>query len=194
MKKTILALACTALATPLVFAQAKNFEGFSIGANIANTKTTVEDTSPGGSSIDGTTTGLELNAQYNWALGQEFVLGVGVTMGTGNNKAGTVPGVGDVTTKSRYSLEFTPGFAISKDILIYGKIASLSGTVELDTVGSESISGVGYGLGVRGMVDKNMFWQVGYDLNQYAEKTSTNFGTTVKGKSNVFSLGMGYKF
>lgn len=191
MKKTLLVIACTALATPLVFAQAKNFEGFSIGANIANTKTTFSDAT---GDIDGTTTGLNLNAQYNWALGQEFVLGVGVTMGTGNNKAGaTTAGNRDVTTKNLYALEFTPGFAVSKDVLFYGKIASLSGTAEVDGLGSEGISGIGYGLGVRGMVDKNMFWQAGYDLNQYAEKTSATFGT-YKAKSSVFSLGMGYKF
>lgn len=190
MKKTLLALACTALATPLVFAQAKNFEGFSLGANLANTKTTFEDTS---ASIDGTTTGLELNAQYNWALGPDFVLGVGVTMGTGNNKAGTTATNRDVSTKSRYALEFTPGLTLSKDVLLYGKVASLSGTAEVDGLGSEGISGIGYGLGVRGLVDKNMFWQVGYDLNQYTEKTSATLGT-YKAKSSIFSLGMGIKF
>lgn len=186
MKKTILALACTALATPLVFAQAKNFEGFSIGANIASAKTTIEDTTGAIASSDGTTTGLDLTAQYNWALGQEFVLGVGVTMGTGSNKAGNFGGT-DVNTKDRYALEFTPGFAMSKDVLLFGKIASLNATVE-GGGSSTSVTGVGYGLGMRGMVDKNMFWQAGYDLNQYQEKNST------KGKSSVFSLGMGFKF
>lgn len=190
MKKTLLLIACTALVSPLAFAQAKNFEGFSLGANIANTKTTFEDAT---TSIDGTTTGLDLNAQYNWALGQDFVLGVGVTMGTSNNKAGTSAANRDVTTKNRYALEFTPGLAVSKDVLLYGKVASLSGTAEIDGLGSEGISGVGYGLGVRGLVDKNLFWQVGYDLNQYAEKTSATLGT-YKAKSSIFSLGMGFKF
>lgn len=192
MKKTVLALACTALATPLVFAQAKNFEGFSIGANIASAKTTFSDSTD---SIDGTTTGLDLNAQYNWALGPEFVLGVGVTMGTGNNKAGTTTiGNADVTTKNRYALELTPGFALSKDMLIYGKIASISATADLSGITSESISGIGYGLGVRGLVDKNMFWQVGYDVNNYAEKNSATLGDKYTAKSSVFSLGVGYKF
>ncbi len=184
MKKTILALASTALATPLVFAQAQNFEGLSMGAHLANAKTTIEDAT---GSIDGTSTGVDLNAQYNWALGQDFVLGVGVTMGTGNQKAGTTAGGVEFTTKNRYALEFTPGVAVSKDVLVYGKIAALNATVE-SPASSDAITGVGYGLGVRGMVDKNMFWQVGYDLNQYQEKNAA------KTKSNVFSLGVGYKF
>ncbi|MDT8993071.1 outer membrane beta-barrel protein [Curvibacter sp. APW13] len=183
MKKIALALACTALATPLVFAQAKNFEGLSLSASLANAKSTIDTT--GAASIDGTSTGLDLNAQYNWALGQEFVLGVGVNMGTGSNKAGT-SGTTDVVTKNRYALEFTPGFAVSKDVLIYGKIASLSATVDSGT--NTDVSGIGYGLGVRGMVDKNTFWQVGYDSNKYDEKNSSTL------KSTVFSLGIGYKF
>lgn len=183
MKKIALALACTALATPLVFAQAKNFEGLSLAASLANTKTTIDAT--GAASIDGTSTGLDFTAQYNWALGQDFVLGVGLNMGTGNNKAGT-SGTTDVVTKNRYALEFTPGYAVTKDVLVYGKIASLSATAE--GTSSESISGLGYGLGVRGMVDKNLFWQVGYDMNKYDEKNTATV------KSNVFSLGIGYKF
>ena len=183
MKRITFALACAALATPLVFAQANNFEGLSMAATLANTKTTVDTT--GAASIDGTSTGLDLTAQYNWALGQEFVLGVGLNMGTGSNKAGT-SGATDVVTKNRYALEFTPGFAISKDVLVYGKIASLSATV--DSATSDSITGLGYGVGVRGMVDKNMFWQVGYDSNKYQEKNTSTV------KSSVFSLGVGYKF
>lgn len=182
MKKIVLALACTALATPLVFAQAKNFEGLSMAATLANTKTTIDSA---GSSIDGTSTGLDLTAQYNWALGQEFVLGVGINLGTGSNKAGTF-GTTDVVTKNRYALEFTPGFAISKDVLVYGKIASLSATADSGT--SDSITGLGYGIGVRGMIDKNMFWQVGYDSNKYDEKNTATV------KSTVLSFGAGYKF
>lgn len=193
MKKTILALACTALATPLVFAQAKNFEGLSLSASLANTKTTFDD-STNAVSYDGTTTGIDFNAKYNWALGQEFVLGVGLTLGSGNNKAGTTATGADITTKNRYALEFTPGFTVSKDVLVYGKVAAIGGTVDVSGIGSENGTGVGYGLGVRGMFDKNMFWQVGYDLNQYAEKTSTTFNSTYKAKSSVFSLGVGYKF
>jgi hypothetical protein len=189
MKKALLLAASVAFIAPQAFAQAKNFEGFSVGANLASTKTTIEDAT---SSIDGTTASLDLNAQYNFALAPQFVLGVGLTLGTGNNKAGTSVTAVDVITKNRYALEFTPGYAVSNTLLVYGKVASLSATVEAGTA-SESVSGVGYGLGVRGLVDKNMYWQVGYDANTYSEKTSATLGT-FKGKSTVLSLGVGYKF
>lgn len=186
--KKILIVACAALAAPLAFAQAKSFEGPSVAATLVSTKTTIEGT---GTSIDGSTTGLDLTAQYNFALAPQFVLGVGLNIGTGNNKAGTSGGA-DFITKNRYALEFTPGYAVSDTLLVYGKIASLSATVET-TGASEGISGVGYGFGVRGALNKNLFWLAGYDANQYAEKTSTAMGT-FKAKSATLSLGVGYKF
>ncbi len=189
MKKALLLAASVAFIAPQAFAQAKNFEGFSLGASIASTKTTFENPTV---SIDGTTASLDLNAQYNFALAPQFVLGVGLNLGTGNNKAGTSAGV-DVITKNRYALEFTPGYAVSNTLLVYGKVASLSATAEAGTF-SEGISGIGYGLGVRGLVDKNIYWQVGYDANTYSEKTSAALGGAYKTKSSVFSLGVGYKF
>ncbi len=182
MKNTVV-VACLALAAPLAFAQAKNFEGFSLGATLANTKTTPESST---ASADGTTTSVALNAQYTFALGQQFVLGVGLDVGTGNNSAGTNSGR-DLVTKNRYALEFTPGFAVSDTAMVYGKIASLSATGDA-TGYSENFTGLGYGLGIRGLVDKNMYWQVGYDSNQYFEKSG------VKAKSTTLSAGVGYKF
>lgn len=188
MKKIVLAVAGTVLATPLVFAQAKNFEGFSIGASLANAKTSIESTTGASTAFEGTSTGIDLNAQYNWALGQAFVLGVGVTVGTGNNKVGSSSSVGDIVTKNRAAVEFVPGYAVSNDMLIYGKIASLAATGANDVGVSSTYAGIGYGIGLRGMMNKNMYWQIGYDMNQYAEKSNEKL------KSSVFSLGMGYKF
>lgn len=187
--KKILIVACAALAAPLAFAQAKSFEGPSVAATLVSTKTTIEGS---GTSIDGSTAGLDLTAQYNFALAPQFVLGVGLNIGTGNNKAGTDATPADYITKNRYALEFTPGYAVSDTLLVYGKIASLSATVET-TGASEGISGVGYGFGVRGALNKNLFWLAGYDANQYTEKTSTAMGT-YKAKSTTLSLGVGYKF
>lgn len=189
MKRFALALVCTALATPAVFAQAKYFEGFSLSAGLSSTKTTFSDSS---GDIDGTTTGLDLNAHYHWTLGQEFVLGLGFSIGTGNNKAGTTSLGSEVSTKSRYAIDFTPGFAASKDVLVFGKISLLNATAEASTF-SEGISGIGYGVGLRVKHDPALFWSIGYDLNQYAEKNSAVAGT-YKAKSSVLSLGVGYQF
>ena len=58
---------------------------------------------------------------------------------------------------------------------------------------SKSISGVGYGFGLRGMIDKKMFYQVGYDINKYNEN-DIGSGVIMKPSSTALSLGVGYKF
>lgn len=192
MKKALLLAALVAAAAPQAFAQAKNFEGFSLGGSITSTRSTT-DLTPGGSD-SGTTAGLDLQLQYSMALGQNFVLGLGATMGTVKNKAGTI-GASEFTTKDRYSLDIVPGFAMSDSTLLYGKVGVLSATGVATTAGTDttaSVSGLGYGVGVRGMIDKHMFFQLAYDMNRYNEKDVT--GGKYKPTENVFSIGMGYKF
>ena len=198
MKKLLIATAVAAtFVAPQAFAQAKNFEGFSIGANVTGAKTTATATrlSAGGVNADDSanTTGVDLTADYTFALGQSFTLGVGITLGTSANKAGTI--VSDITNKERVALDFTAGFAASDSMLIFGKVSALSSTGE--TVGAggnatRSMSGLGYGIGLRALISKNVYLQAGYDVNTY-DKTS--FGaTSLEFKTGVFSLGVGYKF
>ena len=194
MKKALLLAASVAFIAPQAFAQAKNFEGFSVGANLAVAKSTTEPT--GVACVSGNTNSLDLQAQYSLALAPQFVLGLGVTLGTGNNNAGTFSLTGtEVSTKNRTAFDIIPGYAISNSMMLFGKVSALSADGASTTAGVEtkkSISGVGYGFGLRGLIDKNMFYQLGYDINKYND---VDFGTgNVKASSSVFSLGVGYKF
>jgi opacity protein-like surface antigen len=195
MKKALILAASFAFMAPQAFAQAKSFEGFSVGANLAVAKTTTE---PNGiASESGNTTGLDIQAQYAIAFSPQFVLGLGATLGTGNNNAGTFSTVGaDVSTKNRISLDIVPGVAISNSMMVFGKVSFLNADGVQTIAGIETkknLSGTGYGFGLRGMVDKNMFYQLGYDMNKYNDVEYVP-GTAVKGTSSVFSLGVGYKF
>ena len=62
-----------------------------------------------------------------------------------------------------------------------------------DGSGNAFTQGVGYGIGLRQMLDRNMFWQAGYDLNRYND-VAFSTGTTTGVQEHVFSLGLGYKF
>ena len=164
------------------------------GANLAVAKSTTEPT--GVASESGNTNSLDLQAQYSLALAPQFVLGLGVTLGTGNNNAGTFSLTGtEVSTKNRTAFDIIPGYAISNSMMLFGKVSALSADGASTTAGVEtkkSISGVGYGFGLRGLIDKNMFYQLGYDINKYND---VDFGTgNVKASSSVFSLGVDYKF
>jgi len=190
MKKALLLAATVAFIAPQAFAQAKSFEGFSVGANLAVANTKTEITSQAVSE-SGNTTGLDLQAQYSFSLAPQFVLGLGLTLGTGSNKAGTYT-FGDVVTKNRLSFDIVPGYAISNTLMVFGKVSSLSADVVATPTGGaenkQSATGIGYGFGVRGMIDKNMFYQVGYDINKYNDIGGDKLSST------VLSLGVGYKF
>ena len=191
MKRALLIAASVALVAPQVFAQAKSFEGFSLGANAEMARSTTERA---GVSDSGDGSGLGLQGQYAFALGPQFVMGLGLTASTGSRNAGRL-GATEFSTKDGASFDLLPGFAISESLLLYGKVSALSATNVAKTGGVEtttSIDGVGYGLGLRGMLDKNLFFQVGYDENRFNEKTIG--GVAVKPKASIFSLGVGYKF
>lgn len=198
MKKLLIATAAAAvLFAPQAFAQAKNFAGFTVGANVISAKSTSTATAirAGGLSADdsGTNAAIDLQASYGWAFGQQFVMGVGVTLGTSANKAGTL-GTSELTVKDRASLDFMPGFAVSDTVLVFGKLSALTATAEGTAgLGSKSLSGLGYGIGLRAMMNKNLFLQGGYDLNTY-DKFNAGAATSVEGKAGILSAGVGYKF
>eukprot|EP01041_Mallomonas_annulata_P040002 gene40002-63812_t len=92
MKKLLIASAIVAtFVTPQAFAQAKNFEGFSVlgGVNLVSGTTEVTSTVFNGSASE-SSQNLGLQAQYNFALGESFVLGLGANIGLGDLKAGVL--------------------------------------------------------------------------------------------------------
>jgi outer membrane immunogenic protein len=194
MKKLVLAAFCLVFASAQVFAQAKNFEGFSLIANVQSSRTNVDLSS--GASDSGTSTGLGLQGQYTFALNNQYVLGVGVALGLNNRNASSASGtVGlDGYTRNNTSFEFMPGIALSNTTLLFGKISATTGTFTADSTGAPSLglTGLGYGIGVKYLIDKNVFWQVSYDLNRFND--STNAGVTYTIKPTIFSLGVGYNF
>ncbi len=200
MKKILIASAlAAAFVAPQAFAQARNFEGFSLGANlnIANAATEVTSTPFNGKPSE-SSQNLGLQAQYNWALGDAFVLGAGLGLGVGDLKGGefTAGGTFNAKQKEAYSLYVAPGVALNDSVLLYGKVAALSGKVELTGPGlsnSTTVNGVGYGLGVQSYLNKNLFIQGELMQNNYNE---VDFDATSKGKFNsaVFSIGVGYRF
>lgn len=192
MKKLFaLTAVVAALSSAQALAQAKNFEGFSLGANAEFDRFTVDS---GGRSDSGNSTGLAVQAQYGWALGSNFLLGVGVTANTTNRKAGVYANGNEAYTKDRYSLDLIPAVAVSDKVLIFAKVSSISANgASNDGTSTASLQGWGYGLGFRAMIDPNLFWQVGYDSIKFTDKTFSN-GTVAGFKGEIFSLGIGYKF
>jgi opacity protein-like surface antigen len=175
MKKLLL-VAALSVATTSVFAQAKNFEGAYVGIDLNLRSSTAKiDASDIDSGASGTIDGLgrqsingTLDFGYNYALDGKFLVGVGATYDLNNTTLAeaSVSDDGESTSvslkeKNHYSIYVTPGFKVSEGTLAYGKLAYHHSKV-VDSVGelSETVYGLGYGAGIKTMLDKNMYLKV----------------------------------
>ena len=182
-----------AFATPQAFAQSNVFKGVSAGVGLNVAESTSELTS-GGTTRQNTDTdnNFKLQIQYNLALSDRFLLGMGTNIGFGDLKAGNFAR-GQAKIKDSYSLYIAPSYAINNTFLAYGKLAYLNAKA-LNALG-KSINfdnGFGYGVGLQIMYTKNWFGQAELMINQYSDSASAN--ETAKLKNGVYSLTAGYKF
>jgi opacity protein-like surface antigen len=132
-------------------------------------------------------------AQYNFALGNSFVLGLGVSVGLGSIKGGNINGVLPITFANNASVFLAPGFAISDSTQIYAKLAAISTSAEYNTT-KLSLSGTGFGFGVQTFINKNVFITGEYMVNTLEDKKYTLNNETDKFSFNTLSIGVGYKF
>ncbi len=190
MKKIAIAAAIAAsVVAPQAFAQAKDFQGFSvIGAvNVNNNNIDITVWSPAAAASESkTASNIGIQAEYAWALGESYVLGVGASAGLSDYEVSS-----GVKFKNSYGLYVAPGVAVNKETLVYAKLASASGKIDNGSV-SFDVSGIGYGFGARFLTSKNVFLQAEYVYNKYDDKTLAN--GVVKNTTGVLSLGVGYKF
>jgi outer membrane immunogenic protein len=202
MKKLLIASAIAAtFVTPQAFAQAKNFEGFSLGVNLNLTSSDSDIRNTGGfvTATGQSSSNGALQAQYNLALGSDFVLGVGGTYELGDINLGSSGAVFSGKRKDAYSVYVAPGIVVADSWLIYGKVASIGAKFESTGAavftGKTDMDGVGYGLGFQKLLSKNLYLQAEYMQNKYSDKTVvTSLTTQVKAEARTLSFGVGYKF
>ena len=199
MKKIIALAVVSAACSTSTFAQVSNFTGFSAAANLTSIKTNT--TPEGQGALRGRGTGANLQAAYGFTLSSESVLSVGATYGLTNDKAGgyvDTSETGNLKLKKQVSIYVEPGYLVSPQTLVYGKVSYESATDEvISSVPANSdsadIKGVGLGFGVRTMIDKNWFAQAEYKQTKFDKKMS-NAGTNLDVKNTGVSVGIGYRF
>jgi outer membrane immunogenic protein len=190
MKKLLIAtVVATSFFAPQAFAQAKNFQGFGVafGVNITNSDSTVSGLTP--PTITASDGNADVQLQYSHAFGDKFVLGLGASAGVTDYKIAANAKMKDTT-----SFFITPGYAVSDTLLVYGKISAITGkfSVDLPGIGSTDMSGTGYGVGVKNMLNKNLFVHGEVVANQYDDKTTPL--STFKHEATFVSFGVGYQF
>jgi hypothetical protein len=167
-----------------VFAQAVNFEGASVGINY----NAVNSTATGaGFGLTGRDQALSLNGKYTKAMSNDYTLGASLDLGLGQLQSGSgVKGTG------HYSFALEAGVATSASMLVFGEISFNGVKRQVANNGlsqSDDFTGIGYGIGLRNLISKNVYWQAALLKRDYNDMA--NAGTY---NTTGLALGAGYKF
>lgn len=223
MKKITKLLSVCAMVTltSSAFAQAQNFEGFSVYAStgynswksgasnfalngVPNTGVTFD-------SVESGATPLNLGLEYTYPIDKEFTVGIswetnmlGGKSGTGGtylNGVNQDVAVTGIAKSGSYQLSLTPGVVIAPNTLLYGKVGyySLSNDYTLGGGQIQSFTSTGYGLGagIKQMLSKNIFGFGEFNTRIAMSKNQTSSeGYSIDLKVDGMSalVGVGVKF
>ena len=193
------ALAAVLTAAP-AFAQGLKFDGFSLGVNLNFPSTSVEYQLGGvKQSKSNNTNDAAVQLAYSFRAQDTYVFGVGATYSPGDIKGGTVNYNStdyDWIGKDNYSLYVEPGVLVSPKTLAYGKLSFQGASGELKssagTSSRDDYTGYGFGLGVRTLLNANVYVQAEIMQVNYNEKSS--LGLSAKPSSTLGNIGLGYQF
>jgi opacity protein-like surface antigen len=224
MKKIVclIIFGLTQISVQNVYAQAKNFEGFSAaaGVNFVNNETTFYGGANNNKSLMGNSTIGTLDFSYSKAVSEQFLIGAGITYDIGNASVNnwTVLDNGVTYTATskitnHYSVYAKPTFAVTEKVAVFAKLGYNFATMNFtDTNGqmfswssnyvnlNKNISGVGYGAGLIYMITDNIFASGEYSTIDYGKVTLGSPGNapgvtaTSQTRINQGILSIGYRF
>lgn len=202
-------LAIIALALIPALAQANGFAGFNVGLGVGyvQPKVTYTDNISGYYQWDKNDYVFQVDAAYNKAINDKWLIGIGVSMDLNNTNAGTqnaAYGPIEAMLKDHYAAYLQSTFMIDSSSAVFAKIGyhaikvnaiGLSGARWLDD--KFRTQGIGYGIGYKRFVNKNIFAQAEIQVVDYDDKLLTdnagyNWSYQQKTTAGIFTLG--YKF
>jgi len=190
------------IASTSAFAQADKFSGFSVGLNTGFAASTVKTVDTGDSStfaLGATNTPFDINFAYTMSLASNTTVGFGLTYDLSSPKVINVSDQSssglttDGKLNNHYSIYIEPGYAFNDSSLGYFKLGYHSGKMALEGV-SKSITGTGYGFGMRHLIDKNLYLNLGVESITYNSATYSDLSATAQLTQTLATVGIGYKF
>jgi hypothetical protein len=211
------AIALLASSTSLM-AQSKGFEGASIGlfgsmiGAEVDGKVTDSNSAISTGSIGKVTPVAGLDASYTFATGSNGFIGIGATylageaeFGLGNAdsvESGAKNFTGKI--KDHYTVYIQPGYAVSKDSAVYGKLSYNHADFNVSNALKQpgDLEGWGAGVGLKTFLTANTFVQAEASYTEYDTLTATKTATggtglvTASGKPAIAAgtITIGYKF
>lgn len=192
IKTSLLGLALVSTAS-----MAGNFAGPEAGASVtmnggATTGTpssTNKDSIVGGSSM-----GLRLHSGYGFEMGNDAVILVGLDFNASELLVGKSVDQ-NMKIKNSWSLSAAPGMLLNDKTLAYLKLSYEAGKLNSEVTNikfDESISGFGYGIGLRTQLNNTTFLETEIKQINYKKFTNQNYDFTPVVTSG--SVGVVFKF
>ena len=200
MKKFIF-IAISILLSSVAGAQTSNFTGLSVGGNLEFKSTTLKLSASGTefSGLGNQNIIGSVSADYGFEIGKDSVLLVGGKYDLQNSTVVSVTdssGTVKLDEKEHYSVFVAPGILLNDKTLGYAKLSYESAKVDASgvtsTLGAQSITGIGYGLGIRTHLSGNWYANVEAGRIVYSGKDISSITLTTG--TTVGMVGLSYKF
>ena len=194
LKSSLLALVCVSGA-----AMAGNFSGPEAGASVTMNggstkfKSDGEEVTLGGESI-----GCKLHGGYGLDVSKDTVVLLGLDYNVTDLVVGNILGE-NFKTKNSWSLSVAPGMLLNDKTLAYVKLSYEAGNLSLKVPSAsvdKSISGFGYGIGLRTEINKTTFFETEIKQVNYKKSSYKSGGDTadITPAVTVGSVGVVFKF
>jgi opacity protein-like surface antigen len=195
LKTSLLGLALVSTAS-----MAGNFSGPEAGASVTMNggSTTTQASGQKEDIYGGSSLGFRLHGGYGFDIDKDTVVLAGFDYNATDLSVGKSDGQ-SLTIKNAWSLSAAPGMLLNDKTLAYVKLSYESGKFNSSFTGlkfDQSVSGFGYGVGLRTEINKTTFLETEIKQVNYSKFTkkigSTSFDFTTS--ATVGSVGVVFKF
>lgn len=207
--KTKLAVITLALISGSAYAQSNEFEGFNVGLGLGyvQPKVTYTDNNPGYYQWNKNDFVFQVDAAYNKAVNDKWLIGIGLTLDLNNTNAGTKSanyGPVETTMKEHHSIYIQPTYVIDNSSAVFAKVGYHS--IKVDAIGQPGSNwfddkfhtqGIGYAIGYKKIINKAFFAQAEILIVDYKNKSFTDglgYNWNYQQKTTAGILTAGYKF
>lgn len=194
MKKTALAISLFTAVISNAHAQANPFEGPSIGVSVSSVGGSTDLSGSRSANMGQQSVVPTADAGYAFGINKDLSLGLTGTFDLADTKGGN-DGSANLVGKKHYSINLKPGYVLAPNTMMYALLGynRMQGTLNNNgTTGYSNLNGIGYGLGLQVLLDKNVY--VKLEGQQVKYTSSTISGITYKPSTTIATLGLGYKF
>jgi opacity protein-like surface antigen len=196
--KALLKTALLGLALASTASMASNFTGPEAGVSVTMNGASFLADNKSSNNYDGNygqqSIGIKLHGGYGLDLGNDTVLVLGMDYNPTEIKSGSIDSVTGKIGRA-WTLSLAPGMKLNDSSLAYAKLSYEAGKFSVKSPiysEEESISGFGYGVGLRTEINKNTFLET--EIKQVNYKKFTKNNSDITNSSTVGSVGVVFKF